>query len=65
MSLLLHRLFPALSGQMIRFTLGELVIAKSLTIDGSALPTRVTLSGDKTGDGKRPDDTHYKIPDKK
>ncbi len=47
---------PALSGQAIRLTLGELTIAQSLTIDGSALPTRITLSGDKTGDGKTEDD---------
>ncbi|MES2439477.1 MAG: choice-of-anchor Q domain-containing protein [Verrucomicrobiota bacterium] len=47
---------PALSGQTIRLTLGELPITQSLTIDGSALAARLTLSGDKTGDGKTADD---------
>ena len=48
---------PALSGQTIRLTLGELLIAQSLNIDGSALAARITLSGDKTGNGKTYDDT--------
>ncbi|MGL4398391.1 MAG: choice-of-anchor Q domain-containing protein [Luteolibacter sp.] len=48
---------PALSGQTIRLTLGEILISQSLTIDGSALPEKITLSGDKTGDGKTADDT--------
>ncbi len=46
-----------LSGQTIRLTLGEITLANSLTIDGSALPTRITLSGDKTGNGRTTDDT--------
>ena len=48
---------PALSGQTIRLTLGELLIPQSLTIDGSSLPVRITLSGDKSGNGKTSDDT--------
>ncbi len=48
---------PALSGLTIRLTLGEITIAQSLTIDGSALPQEITLSGDKTGNGKTSDDT--------
>jgi CSLREA domain-containing protein len=48
---------PALSGQTIRLTLGEILMGQSLTIDGSALPVKITLSGDKTGDGRTPDDT--------
>ncbi len=53
---------PALSGQTIRLTLGEILISQSLTIDGSALPEKITLSGDKTGDGKTTDDTRvFKI----
>ncbi len=48
---------PALSGQTIRLTLGEITIAKSLTIDGSGLPAQITLSSDKTGDGKTSDDS--------
>lgn len=48
---------PALSGRTIRLTLGEITIANSLTIDGSALPVKITLSGDKTGNGKTSDDT--------
>jgi predicted outer membrane repeat protein len=47
----------ALSGGVIRLARGEIMIANSITIDGSALPTRVTLSGDKTGDGRTADDT--------
>jgi predicted outer membrane repeat protein len=47
---------PALSGQTIRLTLGEILMGQSLTIDGSALPTKITLSGDKTGDGRTADD---------
>ncbi len=48
---------PALSGQTIRLILGELLITQSLTIDGSSLPVRITLSGDKSGNGKTSDDT--------
>jgi CSLREA domain-containing protein len=48
---------PALSGQTIRLILGEILISQSLTIDGSALPVRITLSGDKSGNGKTSDDT--------
>ena len=47
----------ALSGQTVRLILGEILIAQSLTIDGSTLPTRITLSGDKTGDGGTADDS--------
>ncbi|MGL4398390.1 MAG: choice-of-anchor Q domain-containing protein [Luteolibacter sp.] len=47
---------PALSGQTIRLTLGEILIGQSLTIDGSALPAKITISGDKTGDGRTADD---------
>ncbi len=46
-----------LTGQTLRLTHGEITVANSLTIDGSALPNRITLSGDKTGDGKTADDT--------
>ncbi len=46
-----------LSGQTIRLIRGELTINRSLIIDGSALPIRINLSGDKTGDGKSTDDT--------
>lgn len=49
---------PALSGQTIRLTLGEILIAESVTINGSALASRVTVSGDKIGNGKTPDDTN-------
>ncbi|MES2923803.1 MAG: hypothetical protein V4819_19775 [Verrucomicrobiota bacterium] len=48
---------PILSGQTIRLTAGQIVVTKSLTIDGSSLGERVTLSGDKTGDGKTADDS--------
>lgn len=48
---------PALSGQTIRLTLGEMLISKSLTINGSSLPVKITLSGDRTGNGKTSDDT--------
>ncbi len=48
---------PVLSGQTIRLTLGEITIANSLLIDGSALAEKITLSGDKTGNGKTDDDT--------
>ncbi len=48
---------PALSGLTMRLTLGELLITQSLTIDGSSLPVRLTLSGDKSGNGKTSDDT--------
>ncbi|MES2439478.1 MAG: choice-of-anchor Q domain-containing protein [Verrucomicrobiota bacterium] len=46
-----------LSGRTIRLTLGEIVIDRPLTIDGSALATRITLSGDRTGNGRTQDDT--------
>ena len=49
---------PALTGQTIRLTLGEITIANSLTIDGSALPRPITLSADRTGNGKTADDTY-------
>lgn len=49
---------PALSGKTIRLTSGELLVSQSLTIDGSALPIRVTVSGDRTGNGKTTDDTN-------
>lgn len=48
---------PTLSGQTIRLSGGQIVISKTLTIDGSALPVKITLSGDKTGDGKTADDS--------
>ncbi len=48
---------PTLSGQTIRLTGGQIVITKSLTIDGSSLAERIKLSGDKTGDGKTADDS--------
>jgi predicted outer membrane repeat protein len=48
---------PALSGQTIRLTLGQILVTKSLSIDGSALASRITLSGDKTGNGRTPDDS--------
>ncbi|MGL4398392.1 MAG: choice-of-anchor Q domain-containing protein [Luteolibacter sp.] len=46
----------ALSGRAIRLTLGEILVSKSLTIDGSTLAARITVSGDRTGNGKTPDD---------
>lgn len=49
---------PALSGQTIRLALGEITITRSLTIDGSALPSPITLSADRTGNGKSSDDTY-------
>ena len=49
---------PALSGKTIRLLLGEIFIANPLTIDGSALATRITISGDKTGNGRTLDDTN-------
>jgi hypothetical protein len=49
---------PALSGQTIRLTGGHLLINQSLTIDASALPAGLTLSADRTGDGKTADDTY-------
>ena len=49
---------PALAGQTIRLTLGELVITSALTIDGSSLPQPITLSADRTGNGKTSDDTY-------
>jgi hypothetical protein len=48
----------ALSGQTIRLAQGCLVIDKSLTIDASALPAGLTLSADRTGNGKTSDDTY-------
>ncbi len=48
---------PALSGQTIRLTLGQITIGQALTIDGSALSVPITISGDKTANGKTPDDT--------
>lgn len=48
---------PAIANQTIRLTLGEILISQSLTIDGSVLRGRITLSGDKTGNGKTSDDT--------
>ena len=48
---------PPLSNRTIRLTLGEITVAKSLTIDASALPGRITLTGDKTGNGNTSDDT--------
>ena len=47
---------PALSGLTIRLLLGEILIADSLTIDGSSLTIRITFSGDKSGNGKTSDD---------
>ena len=49
---------PVLSGQTIRLTLGELLIAQSISIDSSALPQPITLSADRTGNGKTADDTY-------
>lgn len=49
---------PGLSGQTIRLTLGQITINQSLTIDGSALPAGLTLSADRTGNGKTSDDTY-------
>lgn len=49
---------PALSGQTIRLALGHLQRFSSLTIDASSLPTGLTLTADRTGNGKTPDDTH-------
>lgn len=46
-----------LSGQTIRLTLGQITIDRALTIDGSSLPSPITLSGDKTGNGRTSDDT--------
>lgn len=45
-----------LSGRTIRLTRGEIVIDRTLIIDGSALSARITLSGDKTGNGRTSDD---------
>jgi hypothetical protein len=42
---------PGLSGQTIRLTSGQLVIAKDLTIDASALPDGIVISGDKDASG--------------
>lgn len=56
---------PLLSGQIIRLTLGEITVTNSLTIDGSALPAKITLSGDRTGNGRTPDDSRvFRIDDK-
>jgi hypothetical protein len=49
---------PGLSGQTIRLTFGQITINQSLTIDGSALPAGLTLSADRTGNGKTSDDTY-------
>lgn len=49
---------PALAGKTIRLTLGHIPVAHSLTIDASALPGPITLSADRTGNGKTPDDTY-------
>ncbi|MEO7099166.1 MAG: right-handed parallel beta-helix repeat-containing protein [Luteolibacter sp.] len=49
---------PGLSGQTIRLPLGPLQIFKSLTIDASSLPGGLTLSADRTGNGKTADDTY-------
>jgi uncharacterized repeat protein (TIGR02543 family) len=43
---------PALSGQTIRLTSGELVIGKNVTINGSALPVAISVSGDADGEGE-------------
>ena len=48
---------PSLSGNTIRLTGGRLIVDTTLTIDGSSLPDKITLSGDKTGDGRTGDDT--------
>jgi len=48
----------ALSGQTIRLTRGNLSVENSLTIDCSLLPARITLSADRTGNGKTADDTY-------
>lgn len=47
-----------LSGKTIRLIGDYLVIDKSLTIDASALPAGLTLSADRTGNGKSSDDTY-------
>lgn len=49
---------PTLSGQTIRLILGEILISQPLTIDGSSLVTRITVSGDRNGNGKTSDDTN-------
>ncbi len=49
---------PALAGKTIRLTLGHISVAKSLTIDGSSLRQPITLSADRTGNGKTADDTY-------
>lgn len=49
---------PALSGGIIRCTLGRIIIVNSINIDGSSLPSHITISGDKTGNGKTADDTY-------
>ncbi|MES2923804.1 MAG: right-handed parallel beta-helix repeat-containing protein [Verrucomicrobiota bacterium] len=48
---------PALSGQILRMALGSVPIQRSVTIDASALPDGITVSGDKTGNGRTSDDT--------
>lgn len=47
-----------LSGATIRLAKGPIAVNQSLTIDGSALPARLTLSADRTGNGKTADDTY-------
>lgn len=47
---------PSLAGQTIRLTLGTLVAGSAQMIDGSNLSDRITVSGDKTGDGPSADD---------
>ncbi len=46
---------PSLSGSLLRLTIAPLLISRSLTIDASGLPQRVTISGDRTGNGGPPD----------
>ena len=47
---------PSLAGQTIRLTLGTLAAGSAQMIDGSNLSERITVSGDKTGDGPSTDD---------
>jgi predicted outer membrane repeat protein len=51
----------ALSGQTIRLTAGQITIANRLTIDSSSLAVPITVSGDKTGNGRTADDTRVFI----
>ncbi|MES2923805.1 MAG: right-handed parallel beta-helix repeat-containing protein [Verrucomicrobiota bacterium] len=48
----------SLSGKTLHLAAGHLVIDKSLTIDASALLAGLTLSADRTGNGKTTDDTY-------